>query len=170
MVGQSDSSNITHLPGLGPVPPPSQVGPGGGPPPRPAPVIYISILQTERRSHWTACTLSIYIIMSMSLYLYHFKTLKSTFLYSRRCSCMFSVTFADHRGKRLVFFLLMIVFFLFIQISAEMEKALLQQVMSLTPEQINLLPPEQRNQVLQLQQILRQWSSSSQSLGLRVIA
>ncbi|XP_024007777.1 activating signal cointegrator 1 complex subunit 2 homolog isoform X2 [Eutrema salsugineum] len=42
------------------------------------------------------------------------------------------------------------------QISAEMEKALLQQVMSLTPEQINLLPPEQRNQVLQLQQILRQ--------------
>ncbi|KAH0854393.1 hypothetical protein HID58_073194 [Brassica napus] len=78
MAGQSDSSNITHLPGLGPVPPPSQVGPGGGPPPRPAPI------------------------------------------------------------------------------SAEMEKALLQQVMSLTPEQINLLPPEQRNQVLQLQQILRQ--------------
>jgi hypothetical protein len=78
MAGQSESSNITHLPGLGPVPPPSQVGPGGGPPPRPAPI------------------------------------------------------------------------------SAEMEKALLQQVMSLTPEQINLLPPEQRNQVLQLQQILRQ--------------
>ncbi|KAI3407876.1 uncharacterized protein J3R85_020674 [Psidium guajava] len=41
-------------------------------------------------------------------------------------------------------------------ISPEMEQALLQQVMSLTPEQINLLPPEQRNQVLQLQQILRQ--------------
>ncbi|KAJ4713399.1 cleavage stimulating factor 64-like [Melia azedarach] len=41
-------------------------------------------------------------------------------------------------------------------LSPEMEKALLQQVMSLTPEQINLLPPEQRNQVLQLQQILRQ--------------
>uniref|UniRef100_A0A6M2F5U7 Cleavage stimulation factor subunit 2 hinge domain-containing protein n=1 Tax=Populus davidiana TaxID=266767 RepID=A0A6M2F5U7_9ROSI len=40
--------------------------------------------------------------------------------------------------------------------SSEMEKALLQQVMSLTPEQINLLPPEQRNQVLQLQQMLRQ--------------
>ncbi|CAH2067144.1 unnamed protein product, partial [Thlaspi arvense] len=78
MGGQSESSNITHLPGLGPVPPPSHVGPGGGPPPPPAPI------------------------------------------------------------------------------SAEMEKALLQQVMSLTPEQINLLPPEQRNQVLQLQQILRQ--------------
>ncbi|CAH8359440.1 unnamed protein product [Eruca vesicaria subsp. sativa] len=78
MAGQSESSNITHLPGFGPVPPPSQVGPGGGPPPRPAPI------------------------------------------------------------------------------SAEMEKALLQQVMSLTPEQINLLPPGQRNQVLQLQQILRQ--------------
>ncbi|KAJ4829365.1 hypothetical protein Tsubulata_048970 [Turnera subulata] len=29
-------------------------------------------------------------------------------------------------------------------------------VMSLTPDQINLLPPEQRNQVLQLQQMLRQ--------------
>ncbi|PON71695.1 Transcription termination and cleavage factor [Parasponia andersonii] len=41
-------------------------------------------------------------------------------------------------------------------LSPEMEKALLQQVMSLTPDQINLLPPEQRNQVLQLQQILRQ--------------
>lgn len=41
-------------------------------------------------------------------------------------------------------------------LSPDMEKALLQQVMSLTPEQINLLPPEQRNQVLQLQQMLRQ--------------
>ncbi|KAF4373486.1 hypothetical protein F8388_025180 [Cannabis sativa] len=41
-------------------------------------------------------------------------------------------------------------------LTPEMEKALLQQVMSLTPEQINLLPPDQRNQVLQLQQILRQ--------------
>ncbi|KAK4775373.1 hypothetical protein SAY86_010308 [Trapa natans] len=41
-------------------------------------------------------------------------------------------------------------------LSAEMEKALLQQVMSLTPEQINLLPTEQRNQILQLQQMLRQ--------------
>ncbi|KAK8576660.1 hypothetical protein V6N13_032579 [Hibiscus sabdariffa] len=40
-------------------------------------------------------------------------------------------------------------------INPEMEKALLQQVMSLTPEQIYLLPAEQRNQVLQLQQILR---------------
>ncbi|KAJ0256423.1 ESP1 [Hirschfeldia incana] len=78
MAGQPENSNTTHLPGLGPVPPPNQVGPGGGPPPRPAPI------------------------------------------------------------------------------SADMEKALLQQVMSLTPEQINLLPPEQRNQVLQLQQILRQ--------------
>ncbi|XP_022137042.1 RNA-binding protein 33 isoform X1 [Momordica charantia] len=41
-------------------------------------------------------------------------------------------------------------------LSQEMEKMLLQQVMSLTPEQINLLPPEQRNQVFQLQKILRQ--------------
>jgi hypothetical protein len=45
---------------------------------------------------------------------------------------------------------------LVVKMSSEMEKALLQQVMSLTPEQINLLPPEQRNQVLQLQQMLRQ--------------
>lgn len=43
----------------------------------------------------------------------------------------------------------------YMQLTPEMEKALLQQVMSLTPEQINLLPPEQRNQVLQLQQMLR---------------
>ncbi|KAJ4969147.1 hypothetical protein NE237_015848 [Protea cynaroides] len=41
------------------------------------------------------------------------------------------------------------------QLTAEMEKALLHQVMSLTPEQINLLPPEQRHQVFQLQQMLR---------------
>ncbi|WOK91537.1 hypothetical protein Cni_G00228 [Canna indica] len=40
-------------------------------------------------------------------------------------------------------------------LTPEMEKALLQQVMSLTPEQINLLPLEQRNQVLQLQEMLR---------------
>ncbi|XP_057956630.1 cleavage stimulating factor 64 isoform X2 [Malania oleifera] len=41
-------------------------------------------------------------------------------------------------------------------LTPEMEKALLQQVMSLTPEQINFLPSEQRSQVLQLQQMLRQ--------------
>ncbi|XP_022994126.1 cleavage stimulating factor 64-like [Cucurbita maxima] len=41
-------------------------------------------------------------------------------------------------------------------LSQEMEKMLLQQVMSLTPEQINLLPPEQRSQVHQLQKMLRQ--------------
>lgn len=41
-------------------------------------------------------------------------------------------------------------------LTPEMEQALLQQVMSLTPEQISLLPPEQRQQVLQLQQMLRQ--------------
>jgi len=37
----------------------------------------------------------------------------------------------------------------------EQQKALLQQVLSLTPEQISSLPPEQRQQVLQLQQALR---------------
>lgn len=40
-------------------------------------------------------------------------------------------------------------------LTPEMEKALLQQVMSLTPEQISLLPPEQRQQVIQLQEMLR---------------
>lgn len=35
----------------------------------------------------------------------------------------------------------------------EQQRALLQQVLSLTPEQINSLPPEQRQQVLQLQQV-----------------
>ncbi|KAK8965319.1 hypothetical protein KSP40_PGU012267 [Platanthera guangdongensis] len=40
-------------------------------------------------------------------------------------------------------------------LSPEMEKAVLQQVLMLTPEQINLLPPEQRNQVLEIQEILR---------------
>ncbi|GFP99928.1 cleavage stimulating factor 64 [Phtheirospermum japonicum] len=41
-------------------------------------------------------------------------------------------------------------------LAPDLEKQLLQQVMSLTQEQINQLPPEQRNQVLQLQQMLRQ--------------
>ena len=33
----------------------------------------------------------------------------------------------------------------------DVEKALLEQVMRLTPEQVNALPPAQREQVLQLQ-------------------
>lgn len=41
------------------------------------------------------------------------------------------------------------------QLTPELESALLQQVMSLTPEQINSLPPDQQQQVLQLQQMLR---------------
>ncbi|KAL9247485.1 hypothetical protein vseg_020913 [Gypsophila vaccaria] len=41
-------------------------------------------------------------------------------------------------------------------LAPDVEQALIQQVMSLTQEQINLLPPEQRQQVLQLQQMLRQ--------------
>ncbi|KAG4959391.1 hypothetical protein AAZX31_13G111100 [Glycine max] len=41
-------------------------------------------------------------------------------------------------------------------LTPDMEKALLQQVTSLTLGQINLLSPEQRNQVLQLQQMLHQ--------------
>ncbi|MCO5567116.1 hypothetical protein L7F22_020801 [Adiantum nelumboides] len=40
-------------------------------------------------------------------------------------------------------------------IELEQQKALLQQVMNLTPEQVNSLPPEQRQQVLQLQQAFR---------------
>ncbi|KAH9329640.1 hypothetical protein KI387_001748 [Taxus chinensis] len=41
------------------------------------------------------------------------------------------------------------------QLSPEQEKALLQQVMSLTPEQIHSLPVEQRQQIFQLQQMFR---------------
>ncbi|CAA7402077.1 unnamed protein product [Spirodela intermedia] len=40
-------------------------------------------------------------------------------------------------------------------LTAEMEQALLQQVMSLTPEQISQLPPEHRKHVLQIQQMYR---------------
>jgi hypothetical protein len=38
-----------------------------------------------------------------------------------------------------------------------MEKMLVQQVLSMSPEQINMLPPEQRQQVLQLRDMLRSW-------------
>ncbi|XP_010912502.1 cleavage stimulating factor 64 [Elaeis guineensis] len=40
------------------------------------------------------------------------------------------------------------------QLTSEMESALLQQVLSLTPEQLSSLPVEQQQQVLQLQQML----------------
>ncbi|XP_038725894.1 cleavage stimulating factor 64-like [Tripterygium wilfordii] len=42
-----------------------------------------------------------------------------------------------------------------LQVPTDVESALLQQVMNLTPEQLNLLPAEQRQQVIQLQQALR---------------
>ena len=51
---------------------------------------------------------------------------------------------------------LFIYLFAWVQLSLDMEKALHQQVMSLTPDQFNQLPPDQRNQVLQFQQMLRQ--------------
>ncbi|KAL6838542.1 hypothetical protein ACP4OV_031598 [Aristida adscensionis] len=41
-------------------------------------------------------------------------------------------------------------------LTPEMEKMLVQQVMSMSAEQINMLPPEQRQQVLQLRDMLRQ--------------
>ncbi|XP_017645652.1 cleavage stimulating factor 64-like isoform X3 [Gossypium arboreum] len=42
------------------------------------------------------------------------------------------------------------------QLAPDMESVLLQQVLSLTPEQLSSLPPGQRQQVIQLQQALRQ--------------
>ncbi|WCJ24894.1 cleavage stimulating factor 64 [Euphorbia peplus] len=41
------------------------------------------------------------------------------------------------------------------QVPSDVESALLEQVLNLTPEQLNSLPPEQRQQVLQLQLALR---------------
>ncbi|XP_042519520.1 cleavage stimulating factor 64-like isoform X3 [Macadamia integrifolia] len=42
-----------------------------------------------------------------------------------------------------------------LQLPPEVESTLLQQVMTLTPEQLRSLPPEQQQQVIQLQQMLR---------------
>ncbi|XP_071737750.1 cleavage stimulating factor 64-like isoform X2 [Rutidosis leptorrhynchoides] len=42
------------------------------------------------------------------------------------------------------------------ELPAGIESALLQQVLTLTPEQLSSLPPEQQQQVIQLQQMLRQ--------------
>lgn len=87
MAGQSESSNITHLPGLGPVPPPSQVGPGGGPPPRPAPVIYLS---TARHRHCIAIAARMYIHVDDCVVLLGPPNQSdSTFLSSKCCSCVF---------------------------------------------------------------------------------
>ncbi|OAY58519.2 cleavage stimulating factor 64 [Manihot esculenta] len=47
------------------------------------------------------------------------------------------------------------------QLPPDVESALLQQVLNLTPEQLNSLPPEQRQQVIQLQQALRRDQQSS---------
>ncbi|KAL2894376.1 Cleavage stimulating factor 64, partial [Bienertia sinuspersici] len=41
------------------------------------------------------------------------------------------------------------------QLPPDVESALLQQVLNLTPEQLSSLPPEQQQQVIQLQQMLR---------------
>uniref|UniRef100_A0A0D9WIK6 Transcription termination and cleavage factor C-terminal domain-containing protein n=1 Tax=Leersia perrieri TaxID=77586 RepID=A0A0D9WIK6_9ORYZ len=41
-------------------------------------------------------------------------------------------------------------------LTPDMEKMLVQQVLSMSPDQINMLPPEQRQQVLQLRDMLRQ--------------
>ncbi|XP_062231869.1 cleavage stimulating factor 64-like [Phragmites australis] len=41
-------------------------------------------------------------------------------------------------------------------LTPDMEKMLVQQVLGMSPEQINMLPPEQRQQVLQLRDMLRQ--------------
>ncbi|XP_019162205.1 PREDICTED: cleavage stimulating factor 64-like [Ipomoea nil] len=43
-----------------------------------------------------------------------------------------------------------------LQITPDVESALLQQVMSLTPQQLNSLPQDQQQQVFQLQRMLRQ--------------
>lgn len=42
------------------------------------------------------------------------------------------------------------------QLPPNVDSALLQQVLNLTPEQLSLLPPDQQQQVIQLQQMLRQ--------------
>ncbi|XVF37269.1 hypothetical protein REPUB_Repub19eG0131800 [Reevesia pubescens] len=42
------------------------------------------------------------------------------------------------------------------QLAPDLESVLLQQVLNLTPEQLSSLPPEQRQQVIQLQQALKQ--------------
>lgn len=47
------------------------------------------------------------------------------------------------------------------QVSSDVESVLLQQVMSLTAEQLSSLPPEQREQVIQLQQMLRRDQSQA---------
>jgi hypothetical protein len=41
------------------------------------------------------------------------------------------------------------------QLTPEMEKMLVQQVLGMSAEQINMLPPEQRQQVLQLRDMLQ---------------
>lgn len=40
--------------------------------------------------------------------------------------------------------------------SAEQQRNLIMQIMNMTPEQINMLPPAQRDQVLQLRQQIAQ--------------
>jgi cleavage stimulation factor subunit 2 len=41
-----------------------------------------------------------------------------------------------------------------VQLTPDVESALLQQVLQLTPEQLSSLPPEQQQQVLELQKML----------------
>jgi hypothetical protein len=42
----------------------------------------------------------------------------------------------------------------YLQLTPDVESALLQQVLQLTPEQLSSLPPEQQQQVIELQKML----------------
>lgn len=47
-------------------------------------------------------------------------------------------------------------FCLQMQLPPDLDPSVLQQLLNLTPEQLSLLPPDQQQQVMQLQQMLRQ--------------
>lgn len=70
-----------------------------------------------------------------------------------------SIIYRVGMRKMFSWFLISVVIFLVSvlqsQLPPDVESVLLQQVLNLTPEQLSLLPPEQQQQVLQLQQVLR---------------
>ncbi len=49
------------------------------------------------------------------------------------------------------------------QSPAEQQRNLIMQIMGMTPEQINMLPPGQREQVLQLRQQISQQQAAARS-------
>ena len=69
--------------------------------------------------------------------------------------CLTTILFDPCNERFLIYKITILIIFAQSQLPSDMESVLLQQVLNLTPEQLSSLPPEQQQQVIQLQQALK---------------